>query len=60
MRSKGTITIIADRSNQTQGLGDRDTIVFNNTKQQGSVNYSFKFSTVDEAKDWFDLIKSYI
>lgn len=63
MRSKSTLTVVADRSdaNLAQGLGERDTLVLNNnTKQQGSINYSFKFSTIDEAKDWYKLISSFI
>ena len=63
MRSKSTLTVVAERTEATvQGLGgDRDTLVLNNpSKPNGSINYSFKFSNVDEAKDWYQLISNFI
>ena len=62
MRSKSTVTLVAEVSTSNLGQGgDRDTVLINNTaKQQAGINYSFKFSTIEEAKEWYKLISNFI
>lgn len=63
MRSKSTITIVAEKHDNiaiTQGLGDKNSLQLMSAKQPSSINYSFKFATIDESKEWYKLICSFI
>jgi len=63
MRSKSSITIVAEKHDNvaiTQGPGDKNSLQLNSANKPSSINYSFKFATIDEAKEWYKLICSFI
>ena len=64
-RKETNIQIVIEKNNQSTYLmtdvsNDNETFQFENKKQAPSINHSFKFASVDEAKEWYQLICTFI
>lgn len=44
----------------TDVSNENETFQYENKKQAPSINHSFKFGSVDEAKEWYQLICTFI